>query len=145
MTNQQQWYIWLAAHAMKKPDMLMKQVLFEFCRKMNLALDDSEVFKLNMLPNRKSYAWSGTVRRFICGYVVGGSDALYEEGQTPIKLSLVLSRLKVSVNPVDYVKSRKDNEVFSKTKRDSIRASTEMFLGNKQREAYGRRNWSACK
>ncbi len=144
MTNQQQWDIWLSAHAMKKPDMLIKTVLFEFCRKMNIAIDD-EVFKLKRLPNRKSYAWSGTVRRFVCGYIVGGSDALYTEGQTPIKLSSMLSKMEVSVHPVDSAKSRKDKNEFEKTKRDSVRASTEYWLGNKQREAYGRRNWSACK
>lgn len=144
MTNQQQWDIWLAAHAIKKPDMLMKSVLFEFCRKMGIAIDD-EVFKLKRLPYRRGRAWSGTVRRFICGYIVGGSDALYADGQTPIKLALVLSKLEVLENPIKTASSRKDSAEFAKTKRDSTRATTELWLGNKQREAYGRRNWSACK
>jgi hypothetical protein len=144
MTNQQQWDIWLAAHALKKPDMLMKKVLFEFCRKMGITIDD-EVFKLKRLPDRKSYAWSGTVRRFVCGYIVGGSDALYADGQTAIKLALLLPRLEVTVGPIKTASSRNDNAEFAKTKRDGIRATTEIWLGNKQREAYGRRNWSACK
>jgi hypothetical protein len=84
------------------------------------------------------------ITRFICGYIIGGADIIFSEGN-PVQKAMKLAKCEFTPVPVDKAKVRSETAEKNQTKRAARLAQSELELGNKQREAYGRRNWSACK
>ena len=143
MTLAQQLEIWIAAYAMKKPDTQFVVCVNDFRRKLGLADDSLESYDL--IPARFSSAWHGTVRRFLCGYVIGGSDKLYEDGQTAIKLAMWLHGKKCTDRPIDSRSAPSRQKEIASTSREYAKAKTVNALYEQSYHASLRSNWSACK
>lgn len=143
MTSAQQLEIWIAAYAMKKPDMRFIDCVNEFRKK--TGLDDAVVYSLDLIPARFSTAWWCTVRRFLCGYVIGGSDKLYEDGQTAIKLAMWLHGKKCTDRPIDSRSAPSRQKEIVSTSRAAAVTKTMNRLERQSYHASLRSNWSACK
>lgn len=143
MTLQQQLEIWIAAYAMKKPDTRFVVCVNDFRRKLGLVDDSLESYDL--IPARFSNAWHGTVRRFLCGYVIGGSDKLYEDGQTAIKLAMWLHGKKCTDRPIDLNSAPSRQKEIVSTAREFAISRTKKRLDEQSYSASLRSNWSACK
>jgi hypothetical protein len=143
MTLQQQWDIWLCASVAKYPDAQIWDSIKRFAVAMKMTpqeVKDAELkrFPHGFLPCRSR------ISRFVCGYLIGGADVIYGEGNT-IQKAMKLAKCEFTPVPVDKAKVREETAEKNQTKRAARLAQSELELGNKQRDAYGRRNWSACK
>lgn len=144
MTLAQQLEIWIAAYAIKKPDTPFAVCVGEFRRKLGL-VDDDSVYSLRLIPAKFSSAWHSTVRRFLCGYVIGGSDKLYEDDQTAIKLAVWLHGKKCTDRPIDNRSAPSRQKEIVSTSRAFANAKTANTLYSQSYRASLRSNWSACK
>lgn len=70
---------------------------------------------------------------------------MFDTDKNAIQKAMLLSRCSSSAVPFDKEKVRKESKEKAKDRAAFKRANDEYALGNRQREAYGRRNWSACK
>lgn len=145
MTLAQQLEIWIAAYAIKKPDTKFVACVRDFRQKLGLVDDDDAVHSLDLIPARFSTAWRCTVRRFLCGYVIGGSDKLYEDGQTAIKLAMWLHGKKCTDRPIDSRSAPSRQKEIVSTSRAVANAKTANTLYSQSYRASLRSNWSACK
>lgn len=143
MTSAQQLEIWIAAYAMKKPDTPFAACIREFQKKLGLV--DDVVYSLDLTPAKFSSAWKCTVRRFLCGYVIGGSDKLYEDGQTAIKLAMWLHGKKCADRPIDSRSAPSRQKEVVNTSRKYAVARMKSKLERESYSASLRSNWSACK
>jgi hypothetical protein len=143
VTLQQQWDIWLCAYFNKKPDRRVYFALNEFAFRMKMTEEELFAAKLKRFPEGFN-ARHCSVRRFICGFIIGGADIIYGEGN-PIQKAAKLSRCVSSAVPIDAKRVREESRDKGKTRRDFNIRNDEYKLGAKQREAHARRNWNACK
>jgi len=140
---QQQWDIWLCATFAKRPSMKMSQSIHWFATKMEMSIDDIHAACLKRFPSGYQANHSST-SRFVCGYIKGASDFMFDSGNA-IQMSVKMALCESSETPVDQIKCVSESRDKSAAKKAFKRGNDEYALGNKQREAYGRRNWSACK
>jgi hypothetical protein len=110
---------------------------------MGIESDDVCLSGLKRFPEGFS-AKNSSVSRFICGYIAGGADIVFGEGNA-IQKAMKLSLCKSSATPVDVLKTRAETTEKQRARKEFKRGNDEFSLGQKQREAYARRNWSACK
>ena len=143
MASAQQLEIWIAAYAMKKPDTPFAACIREFQKKLGLV--DDVVYSLDLTPAKFSSAWKCTVRRVLCGYVIGGSDKLYEDGQTAIKLAMWLHGKKCADRPIDSRSAPSRQKEIASTSRAVAVTNTMNRLNRQSYNASLRSNWSACK
>lgn len=146
MTPQQQFEVWIAAHAMKNPEMRFTECVVAFIKKMGIDPNDNDNLKdFPLVPARYSGVWHCTVRRYFCGYIVGGSDALYAKDQTPIKLAMWLHGKKCSSNPTDAKRIPSADKEVRKTRRDFARAVEVKEFNRTDWDAAKKSNWKVCK
>jgi hypothetical protein len=145
MTLQQQWDIWLAANFAKHPNKPIHYVKMEFCKKMDISPTSEAFVALDRLPEGYK-AIRSNVTRFVCGHISGASGFMFDDSLNTIQKAIRLGQCKSFLKPVDDgATALAEKREMARANRASRLANDEMKLGNLQRDAYGRRNWSACK
>lgn len=146
MTLQQQWDIWLAASFAKFPTKSINLAIYHFEEKIGMEHGSLLKSGIRHIPKEKGQGKFSSVSRFVCGFIPGAADFMFDTDKNTIQKSSLLAKCSDStVDPFDDIKSRRESYEKARSKRKSRIAQEEYHLGNLQREAYGRRNWGACK
>lgn len=146
MTLQQQWDIWLAASFAKFPSAKIRLCIHKFEEKMKIergALFSSGIKRVPKMGGQGSFCQTS---RYVCGYIPGAVNFIFDSDKNAIQKAALLAKCGDSlVNPVDFVTTKRESEEKRKARREYMLSQQEVSLGQKQRDAYARRNWSACK
>ncbi len=85
------------------------------------------------------------VSRFVCGYIPGAADFMFDSDKNAIQKAMLLSRVDSVVVAVDEAKCKAESKEKYAAKKEFNDSQVEYQVGRAKRGMSARRNWSACK
>lgn len=92
MELQQQWDIWLAATFVKAPAEKIFSSACAFAHRMGMSFEQLENSGLKRFPAQGSQARFCQVSRFVCGYIKGAAEFMFDTDKNAIQKAMLLSR-----------------------------------------------------